>query len=245
MELFTNKDYIELIVISDLHLCNKLDRIDLVYKTYEYAYNNNIHYIINLGDLIDSFMPHNKDNLKIKNIYKQIDYVIDNYPLNNDIKTYILYGNHDYYQMYKHNINVSKLISNERNDLINLGYGEAYLNIFDNYIKLSHDIPYFKNYKENIETIINLIGHYHNFKINNYDNTLFIYAPSLSNLSPNNSLIIPSILDIKISFNNQIISKVNIKNMDLEKNIINSEFDICLNINNKRYIKIKEHFKSN
>lgn len=30
MKLFTSKDYIELIVISDLHLCNKLDKIDLV-----------------------------------------------------------------------------------------------------------------------------------------------------------------------------------------------------------------------
>ena len=50
-ELFSKKNYIELIIISDLHLCNKLDRIDLLYKAYEYAYKFNIKYVINLGDL--------------------------------------------------------------------------------------------------------------------------------------------------------------------------------------------------
>lgn len=238
-KLVKNNDSINLIVISDLHLCNKLDRLDLLYKAYEYASYNEANYIINLGDLIDSNMPHNSKNLTIKNINKQIEFVIDNYPLCYDIKTLILYGNHDYFSN-KYNVDVANTISDKRPDLINLGYGEAYISILDNYIKLNHEINYLKNYKKNIETFITLLGHYHGFKIKNNDDSVYIYAPTLSNLGKGNEYVTPSILDIKIDFYNDLFSKLHIKCIDIENEIINSEFDLSMNISNKKHIKINE-----
>lgn len=237
-------NHIRFIVISDLHLGNKKDRMDLVYKTYEYAMDNEVYSIINLGDLIDSVMPHNYKYVRFNTVEEHIRYVIENYPLNDKITTYILYGNHDYYQLFTSGIDTAKIIGQERKDLVNLGYGEAYLGLDDNYIKLSHPIRYLEHYKENIETPVNLVGHYHNYRVDFKDST-YIHVPSLSNLSTEqNRINKPEILDIDIDFYNGIISKVAIKNIDIEKDILNSEFNIDMKISAKRHAKIKEYFKS-
>lgn len=242
-ELFSKKNYIEFIVISDLHLCNKLDRIDLLYKAYEYADKNKLKYVINLGDVFDSYMPHNKNDLKIKTLSKQVEYVIDNYPYSDTIKTLVLYGNHDYYSKLYYHKDIVKWFSDERCDLINLGYGENYINIKDNYVKLQHEIDYLKNYKKNLETYITLLGHYHNYKVRINDNNIYVYAPSLSDLKMNN--VNSSILHIRIDFNNEMFSNINIKCVDIEKNIITSEFDTNINMKVKKHQFIKEKIKEN
>lgn len=241
-ELFSNKYYIDLVVISDLHLCNKLDRIDLLYKAYEYAYSNNIKYVINLGDLFDSCMPHNKKETKTYSLEQQVKYIKDCYPYSEYIKTLILYGNHDYYSKYKYGIDIVDMLSKERKDMINLGYGESYLNIKNNYIKLQHEIDYLKNYKKNVETYITLLGHYHNYKVDINDDTVYVYAPSLTKLKSMEN--IPSMLHLGIDFNNELFSNLNIKCINMEQEIISSEFDINMNIKPKKYQIIKEQLKN-
>ena len=241
-ELFSNKNYIEFVVISDLHLCNKLDRIDLLYKAYEYTSKNKLKYVINLGDLFDSYMPHNKNDVKIKTLSEQVKYVIDNYPYCSDIKTLVLYGNHDYYSKINYHKDIVKWLSDARSDLINLGYGENYINIKDNFIKLQHEIDYLKNYKKNLETYITLLGHYHNYKVSINDNNIYVYAPSLSSLRINNAN--PAILHIKIDFNNEMFSNIDIKCIDLEQERIMNEFDININMKVKKHEYIKEQLKN-
>lgn len=236
-ELFSKKDYIDLVIISDLHLCNKLDRMDLLYKAYDYSYKNNIKYIINLGDLFDSCMPHNKNELRIKSLSEQLEFVINNYPYSKDIKTLILYGNHDYYSKQKNNIDIVEKFSKERKDLIHLGYGESYINIKDNFIKLQHEIDYLKNYKKNLETYITLLGHYHSYKVKTVDGSTYIYVPSLSNLKTGDNN--PSILHIQIQFRNELFSNLDIKCINMDTNIITSEFDIAVTVKQKKYQIIK------
>ena len=232
------------IVISDLHLCSIKDRIDLVYKAYLYALDNEIYSIINLGDLIDSVMPHNYKHIRFNDIEKQIRYVVENYPLSDRITTYVLYGNHDYYKLFTSGIDVAKIISEERNDLVNLGYGEAYLNLDDNYIKLSHPIKYLNHYKKNIKTPLRLLGHYHRYRVD-YTDSIAIYVPSLSDLSTEWKLSNkPEILDMSMKFQNGVLSNVSVKNIDIEHDIINSELNLDLNISPKRHAKVKEYFKS-
>lgn len=238
-EIIEKQDRLRLLAISDLHLCHKLDRLDLLYKAYQYAVDNNIKYVLNLGDLIEGVMPHNKYDIKEITIDGQVKYVLDNYPYSDKIKTLVLYGNHDFYEKYKGGIDVAQAISSERNDLINLGYGEAYIKVLDNYIKLSHEISLLKKYKKDIETFINLYGHLHKFKTKIYDDKLYVHVPSLSNVSPTNTICIPEVLDINISFTKNIISNFEIDLIDMEKGIVNSSFEIASSINNKKYIKIK------
>lgn len=244
MKFEITNNQIRFIVISDLHLGNKKERLDLIYKAYEYAVDSEVFTILNLGDLIDSVMPHNSKDLHISTIEEQIHYVIESYPFFHNIKTYVLYGNHDYYKLHTSGIDTAKIISEEREDLINLGYGEAYFQLEDNYIKLSHPIRYLENYKENIETPVNFIGHYHEYRVD-FKDSIYIYAPSLSNLSANhNHMNKPELLDVTIQFYQGIISKVAIKNIDIEHDILNSEVNASLNISPKRQKKIKEYFKT-
>lgn len=101
MKINIDSNEIRFMVISDLHLGSNYDRLDLVYRAYEYAYDHYIYHVINLGDLIDSVMPSIQRTVRITNINRQINYCIDKYPFFDDITTYMLYGNHDYYQLSK------------------------------------------------------------------------------------------------------------------------------------------------
>ena len=241
-ELRKNKDSIRLGVISDLHLGNINDRVDLLHLAYDYAKDNHIRYVINLGDNIENVMPHDKNDLKINTVEKQIDYLIDVYPKDNNIKSLVLYGNHDYYSKYLGGIDVAKEISSRRKDLYNLGYGESYIRIADNFIKLGHDISYIKDYKLNVSTYLTFLGHIHSYRIKSTDDSIVVAVPSLSDVSPSKDINIPGLLDVEISFYREMISVVSIKNIDLERNIITSSVEHSLNVNPKKFMKIKDSF---
>jgi len=237
-----NEYYTNLLLISDTHLCHNLDKISLVHKSYQYAYDHDIKYVLHLGDLIEGVMPHNKKELKIDNVEGQIEYVKENYPNYSGIKTLILFGNHDYYSLHKGGIDAAKEICDAREDLINLGYGEAYTRILDNYFRLTHDIDFMKNYKKNMDTSINIYGHVHNFKVGVYDENIHIHLPSLSYLKPNHKYNVPSIVDMKIRFYRDVIASILLECIDIEKETILSCFEIDSCLSNKKYLKIKEKF---
>ena len=236
-------DDLRILLISDLHLGNKLSDINYLYMAYEYALNNDIKYVINIGDVIESVMPHNKNNLVIYSVLEQVEYVIDKYPKVDSIKSLILYGNHDYYSTYcGSNIDVAGLISTNRKDIYNLGYGENFIRIVDNYLKLNHEISYLKDYKHSIGTFINILGHLHGYRVRSTEDSIYINVPSLSYVSPNNLPIVPMVLDVNLCFYNEMISKVEIKSILIEDNMIASSLECGLNINPKKFVKIKEGF---
>ena len=243
-EIVKNKNNLNLLIISDLHLCNKLDRMVLVHKAYEYANRKRIRYILNLGDLIDGVMPHNYNDIKIKTVEEQVQYVIEHYPSIPGIKTLILYGNHDYYSKYNGGIDVAEEISKERKDIFNLGYQESFIRISDNFIKLGHEVSYIKGFKKPVGTALTFMGHYHMFKVKVNDDNIYINVPSLSSLNPSTNLTnIPCMLDVNIAFYNDIFSKISIDVVDLDNDIISSSFEGTINVNNKRHSKIKEEMK--
>ena len=84
-----NANFIKFLIISDTHIGNKKADMDLIYKAYEYAYSQNIYYVIHLGDVLDSIMLNNKNDLKIHDPNKQMKYVYNEYPYSDDIKTLI------------------------------------------------------------------------------------------------------------------------------------------------------------
>lgn len=241
-ELKKNKDDVRVLLISDLHLGNINDRVDLLKLTYEYAIDNNIRYVINLGDTIEGVMPHNARSLKINRVEDQVKYLVDNYPSNSNIKSLMLYGNHDYYSRINGGIDVAKEISNRRKDLYSLGYGENYIRIEDNFIKLGHEISYLKYYKKNISTYVSFLGHIHTFRVKSTDDSINIGVPSLSDVCPDNGINIPGMLDVKIKLYREMVTELEIKNIDLEKNTILSTVDHSMNVNIKKFMKIKDDF---
>ena len=115
-----------MVLISDLHLGSLYDCIDLLKEIYDFCLKNNIHIIINAGDLIDGFM-----GLPEKRVYgeEQIEYLLKNYPFDPSILNFITLGNHDEDYFLKTHQDISKILKSKRHDLVCLGYGLGKLKI--------------------------------------------------------------------------------------------------------------------
>lgn len=116
------------LVISDIHIGNELENFSYLYKTYDYARDNDIHIILNCGDLIDGNFTRGKQ--VVSDIDEQIERVIDLYPHDNNILNIICYGNHDY-SSYECGRDIASAISKRRPDLISGGYGFSLINVLN------------------------------------------------------------------------------------------------------------------
>lgn len=216
-----------LIVISDLHIGSNEERFDLLEKIYDYAINNNIKTIINLGDLVDG-------KTSKLNIDKQLDLLFKNYPYEENIKNIILLGNHDFHSLYYNNFDISNEIF-KRKDFINAGYGAGYIDIYNRYIGLFHNLSLLSVKRLEFYPFMNLYGHRHSYKINIGDE-LNIKVPTLSNLVHDDSL--PGFLDIKIIYEGNI-EKVIIKNMIFSSKLLTTnELEYNVPVLKKKYINL-------
>lgn len=196
---------IEMLVISDLHFGSGYERVDLLDKVYEYAIKNNIHIILNLGDLI-----HGRES-KIST-GNQVEKVIKEYPEDKTIKNIILLGNHDFHSLYYDGYDIAPYLFNERPDFINAGYGVGSIDVMTQQIGLYHDLSVTKNPIKRIDaSILNLNGHSHYFKITT-GSVLKVNVPTLSDFIFSNKETIPGFLKLKLEFHNGKVEKINIQN---------------------------------
>ena len=163
-------------LISDTHFGNELARMDYLDKIYDYCKVCDLHVIINGGDLIDGAFS--QGNQSISEPIKQIDYVLKNYPSDDNIINLICLGNHDY-SLYKSGIDIKNALENSRSDLIPLGYGLGIINIENDQIFVKHQIPEYSF--ENIDKKFVLEGHKHKVAFSE-ENGLLVNIPTLSNL---------------------------------------------------------------
>ena len=145
-----NLEHIKLLLISDTHLANKYDRLDILRYIYEKASENGTQYVLHSGDLTDGFKRDEQVyQLKEASYTGQRDYVIDKYP-KSDIPTYLIAGNHDLWWYKKCGADICKDISNNREDIHYLGSDCEDLQIGKLKIRLFHGIgggSYAKSYK--------------------------------------------------------------------------------------------------
>ena len=122
----TDSSRFKALVISDIHIGNELENLSYLYKAYDYARDNDIHIILNTGDLIDgNFTSGGQD---IDDIDEQIDRVINMYPYDKSILNFICFGNHDY-SSYENGRDISLAISKRRQDLVSGDYGFTLINV--------------------------------------------------------------------------------------------------------------------
>lgn len=213
----------EAIVISDLHFGSVHEIDNIMNIVYDYCVKNNIHIILFGGDLLDGDFGFKK---KITDIDEQIDYLMRKYPFDKSILNFGVLGDHDY-SIYKSNSrDLSLLLNNYRHDIVPLGYYIGKLNIgYDqliflhgtknkylaNKLELMPDSDAFSN------SII-LRGHSHNFlKVIEGAGNIYINLPPASRVgipSPT-----PSIIKIRISFNNGIFSNLCLNQLLIGKKI--------------------------
>lgn len=207
------------ILISDLHLGGKHERLDLLNSVYDYCTVNNINIIFNCGDLIDGL--YHSCNPTPKDAEKLINKLITDYPFDKNILNLICLGNHDLYFLDKFGINLKNLLLNHRHDLVPIGFGNAKVIMKNDAIYMKHKLT--NEYEERKISRANPIifeGHKHfsDSKIYLVKDENRFCVPTLSN-----SLIstpgYPGFYEIEFKFNkNGSFKLLNIKLYCFKKN---------------------------
>lgn len=194
------------VFISDLHISNPDDRLDLLYAVYNFCIKEDIHVIINGGDLIDGLIG-SKDK-KFITIEEQIEYALKIHPYDKNILNFICLGNHDYDALVKEGQNLETVLLNRRHDIVPLGYGMGILKIKNDQIVVQHPKTPTIVQKESVATGIILTGHYHKSQTIFRGNTLNMYLGSLTDMNFSNfqDETLPGFVKATIEFNNGIFS---------------------------------------
>ena len=210
----TDQD-INIMLISDIHLGSKFERLDLLNKIYDYCIKKDIHIIINTGDLIDGINFGN--DKKLNTFPEQIDYLLKKYPFDKNIINFICLGNHDYDSLHNSGQDLSTNLYNYRHDLISLGYGFGCINIKNEQIYTRHLIPGIKVEKAPSGSLI-LHGHSHKATFTINQNCL-IHIPTLSNLSIDNNISSPGAMFMTLCFDRGYYKTIYIEQLAVNDNI--------------------------
>lgn len=221
---------ISIMLISDLHFGSKYDRIDLVFKIYDYCIKNNIHIIINAGDLIDGVNI--GEEKKLKTFNEQIDFVIKNYPFDKNIINFVCLGNHDIDSFRSNNQDISSLLYNYRHDLVPLGYGLGNINIKNETIYVKHLISDYTTSFIPSESLI-LLGHSHKASLACNGN-LYVHIPTLSDIN-NERCGFPGALLMTITFKNGYFKTGRFEQLIIDKNIFTVNEYTCELLTNRTF----------
>lgn len=150
-----------IVIISDTHIGSELENIRYLDRVYQFCIDNGIKKILHTGDLFQSTIkPVSK---KYRNLEKQVEHGINEYPHDNSIDNYILFGNHDFH-LIKHDDTLIDVIDS-RKDFNLLGFKRAYFRWAKHLMCASHDIDKYKLSIPNVDHYIRFVGHRHEMKV--------------------------------------------------------------------------------
>jgi len=161
------------IAASDYHIGSKRQNIQFLNRIYEFANNNDIHIILNCGDLIEGLL----NTPFHTSYYDQIEYLLENHPHDENITNLIVLGNHDADLLKNTGLDLHKILNENRNDLISLGYGPQKIGILNNEIIMCHSAKDIRN--DHAKLKLTGHGHRYHFNVDNGEPTIFL--PTASN----------------------------------------------------------------
>ena len=134
-----NQEHLKLLLISDTHLCNKSDRLDILRYLYAKAEDLGVKHVLHAGDFTDgkSHRAEQIYELRECSYEGQIDYCVEKYPTFSG-KTYAIQGNHDDWWFKSNGSEIVKAIAKQREDIIYLGPDVADMKIGKLKIRLFH-----------------------------------------------------------------------------------------------------------
>lgn len=121
---------VNLCIVSDTHIGNKKQQITMLNEFYDMCVEKGITTVLHVGDISDG-TSHREDHVYELFAYgaeEQVDYIVENYPKREGIKTYFITGNHDAWYAKK-GVNIGKMIDSRREDMIYLGHQNATIKI--------------------------------------------------------------------------------------------------------------------
>ena len=216
--LTKNKDELNALLISDLHLGTKEERLDLLNLAYDYAIKNSIHIIINGGDLINGLTSERKNICKTH--LSQCEYFIENHPFVEGILNICVLGNHDIKSLNKEGINFARILENYRPDFAIAGIENGHILVKNDLINMYHPLSCDCNNTPMKKVV--LVGHSHQYKVKIVNDNILIYIPALSNYVPATKGVIPSFLNMKMGFDEGHISYIDLENLTFIDNKLSS-----------------------
>ncbi len=207
-ELYNEKTTVKFLVISDLHMGNISSDEETLYAIYNYCCKNDIHVIINCGDILDGTFSNTECFIPPE---EQIEYLIKKYPFDKSIFTLYTPGDHDISLYAKNNISMDIALNKRRHDICAISpYVKLHNDVImfnNNQIMVSHKAPVFE--ENNIQNIkLHLVGHNHTSKtllgINDSKNvTPRIMVPPLCRNHCKGEINIPRAIELTLYLDNK------------------------------------------
>jgi len=129
----TNENHeIKFAVISDTRLGSKSQQLSILNDIYANAKEFGITHVIHCGNISEGLYPINTkyaNTLFLDDTLRQAQYIVENYPQVDGIKTYFITGVKDETHLKTNKINIGKRISDMREDMIYLGENTCTIDI--------------------------------------------------------------------------------------------------------------------
>lgn len=164
----------KLIFVSDTHFGSKDENIKYLDLMTNYALKNGINNVIHTGDFVEGNCRKPYYNHKKEELEAELIRAINLWP--SELRTKLLLGNHDFSSL-KHVELINILFNNSPFQI--LGMGKALINWQDNPILIEHPISSIKFSQDNLDCLIKLRGHSHNYYADSDNKRIFI--PALCN----------------------------------------------------------------
>ena len=157
----TNEKVVKIGLLSDTRLCSCYEQLSILNDIYKKGNKYGVKDYFLVGDISEGIYRGNNSNLNetvfAHDVYSQADYIIENYPEIEGVKTHFITGEHDKTLFTKNDkTDIGKLISANRDDMVYLGQGRRKINFINEDNKKLFDmllihptgrVPYTVSYK--------------------------------------------------------------------------------------------------
>jgi predicted phosphodiesterase len=166
---------IKVAIVSDTHLGSNTNALDELNNFYKYAKEQGVSVVLHVGDISDGYYTNRPTSIFEQHavgFQNQLDYITENYPVIEGVKTYFITGNHDWTHTRNGAANIGEVLSNYRDDLVYLGHNFGQFEINDTVISLIHPTDgTSRTWSHKLQEVIDrnearrgnimLVGHYH------------------------------------------------------------------------------------
>lgn len=120
-------EHIKVGIVSDTHLCSKHQQLNHLNSMYDLFKQEGIKDVYHAGDLCegDKMRRGHEYEIFVHGADEQTDYIIENYPKREGMKTSFITGNHDLSHMKRSGYDIGRRIAEKRKDMKYLGMEEA------------------------------------------------------------------------------------------------------------------------
>ncbi len=200
-----NRKNFRAVAIADTHIGHNKYNMKYLYLIYDYCIKQNINIVYHCGDLLQG------DKQCIITPQEQLEEVVEKYPKEKSILTFLAFGNHEESFLEEYGINLKAVIERYRDDIIPLGYGEQIIETpINDDIVICHTNHGFES------NGVRLCGHSHRYKFVADDYNPTITVPTLSDFLHTNDY--PGAVEILLESENEKMRKLGLTHLTINEN---------------------------